>query len=173
MNKKVVLILFVLLMVLVFSSIVATAQVPLIADGGSDASAITVGSVNVTITGFDIFVVMNTDSPWVLEETKVAVGTSLDEIPQTKKGNPKPGRFPYESGEAIPLPDTSIGEHTVYIAAHADVVNPEEIIGYEPDPQDPNVSVPIYREETAWGEGEDFPGKNWAMYFEYTYEILE
>ena len=23
-------------------------------------------------------------------------------------------------------------------------------------------------DETAWGEGLEFPGKNWAMYFEYT-----
>ncbi len=25
-----------------------------------------------------------------------------------------------------------------------------------------------YREETAWGDGEDFPGANWATYFTYT-----
>jgi len=28
--------------------------------------------------------------------------------------------------------------------------------------------IPVYQTETAWGEGEDFPGKNWAMYFTYT-----
>ena len=28
--------------------------------------------------------------------------------------------------------------------------------------------TPIYQSETAWGEGEDFPGKNWAMYIDYT-----
>jgi len=27
-------------------------------------------------------------------------------------------------------------------------------------------AVSIYQEETAWGEGDGFPGKNWAMYFE-------
>lgn len=173
MSKKAVLVPFILLMVLVFSSIVATAQVPLIADGGSDLTAVTVGSATVVNTGFDLIITMNTDSPWVLGDTKIAVGSSLDEIPQTKNGNPKTGHFPYVSGDVIPLPDTSVGEHTVYIATHANVVNPDEIVGYEPDPQDPDILVPIYREETAWGEGEDFSGKNWAMYFEYTYEIIE
>jgi hypothetical protein len=32
-----------------------------------------------------------------------------------------------------------------------------------------DVMVPCYPiDETAWGEGDDFPGKNWAMYFTYT-----
>jgi hypothetical protein len=31
--------------------------------------------------------------------------------------------------------------------------------------------IPIYQDETAWGDGFDFPGKNWAMHF--TYEVQE
>ena len=27
--------------------------------------------------------------------------------------------------------------------------------------------TPIYREETGWGDGGDFGGASWAMYFTY------
>jgi hypothetical protein len=27
-----------------------------------------------------------------------------------------------------------------------------------------------WQEETAWGQGLEFPGQNWAMYFEYTWQ---
>ena len=46
------------------------------------------------------------------------------------------------------------------------------------DPVAPNTSGPdfdavecinlVYQDETAWGDGFDFPGKNWATYFTYT-----
>jgi hypothetical protein len=28
--------------------------------------------------------------------------------------------------------------------------------------------IPVYQTETAWGDGDDFDGRNWAMYFAYT-----
>ena len=31
-----------------------------------------------------------------------------------------------------------------------------------------NAQEPIWREESAWGEGDGFPGNNWAMYLNYT-----
>jgi len=31
-----------------------------------------------------------------------------------------------------------------------------------------NAQEPIWREESAWSEGDGFPGKNWAMYLNYT-----
>lgn len=31
-----------------------------------------------------------------------------------------------------------------------------------------NAQVSYWREESAWGEGDGFPGKSWAMYFSYT-----
>ncbi|MFX1576846.1 MAG: hypothetical protein ACFFCF_06705 [Promethearchaeota archaeon] len=32
--------------------------------------------------------------------------------------------------------------------------------------------TPIYQAETAWGEGEDFPGKNWATYITYEWQNI-
>jgi len=71
---------------------------------------------------------------WLLYETHLAVEEKLKDIPQTKKGNPKPGKFPYGNDElggveedgpyCIPFGEEE-GEldvecdELVYIAAHA------------------------------------------------------
>ena len=101
---------------------------------------------------------------WVMSETHLAVAGSFDDIPQTKKGNPKVGRFPYKHEELggvttdtyiIPLDDLEPVDDTLFIAAHA------------------VVEIPGVREETAWadcgGKYAYFPGGNWATYF--TYEV--
>ena len=102
-----------------------------------------------------------TTGGWVINETNLAVATSFDDIPQTKKGNPKIGGFQYQSEHDpgvivvthdIDLDDLFNGgpcEGTIYIAAHAVVYNPCSGV-----------------EETAWADtGYSFPGNSWALYF--------
>jgi len=93
-----------------------------------------------------------------MDETHLAVAESLDDIPQTKSGNPKVGQFPYKheglggvltDPYTIPLDGWGPGTELV-IAAHAALVNGE----------------------TAWadcgGPLAQFPGNSWATYFNYT-----
>ncbi len=109
-----------------------------------------------------------TTGGWVINETNLAVATSFEDIPQTKSGNPKVGKFPYSSEHdpgvtivthVIDLNDLFNGGPyvgTIFIAAHAVVFNQcsgiEETgwadTGYPPDP-------PEYM----------FPGNSWALYF--------
>jgi len=110
-----------------------------------------IGEVKVANDGEYLYVEFVTDDPWVLVETHVAVYKNFSEIPQTKSGNPKVGQFAYDIDSLIPL---DCSWDTLYIAAHAVV---EKIVG--------GVTV---QTETAWGEGPEFPGKSWAMYFTYT-----
>lgn len=104
---------------------------------------------------------------WTLAETHVHVATSLEGIPQTKKGNPIPGKFDY-SREYVPADriasDTYVIEvgpvsegETIFVAAHAELV---ELNGEDE----------IIQDETAWGDGEDFAGANWATYILFQYE---
>ena len=81
----------------------------------------------------------------------------LTEIPQTKKGNPIPGKFEFSEEFITPVTEhefeKSLDElecDAVSIAAHAVVFN--TVTG---------------EEETAWADTQGllFPGKNWAMYF--------
>lgn len=74
----------------------------------------------------------------------------------------------------IPLSEIDEGvepEELLFIAAHASLLNMDNIVGYELDPDTGELItplVPIYQEETAWADGSEFEGKNWATYFECT-----
>ena len=125
--------------------------------------SINVGSVTVSNDGSSLYVEYLVSGGWQLTETHVAVGQSLDDIPQTKSGNPKVGHFDYSSEHGLDPVVTTVTHTipleglngTVVIAAHAVVYKPGCI------PQ----------EETAWAArcGKlGFPGKNWATYFVYT-----
>jgi len=92
---------------------------------------------------------------WVgMHETHLAVAGSFEDIPQTKSGNPKVGKFPYKHeglGGAMTdmytIPHDFDAGTELIIAAHAALCNGE----------------------TAWADcgGPDayFPGGNWATFF--------
>ncbi len=94
-----------------------------------------------------------------LTETHLAIADSLDKIPQTKKGNPIPGQFPYKMVHNPPVAEYTYtvdatqwsADAKLYIAAHAVVV------------------CPGCGEETAWATtyNKEFEGANWATYFTY------
>jgi hypothetical protein len=130
-----------------------TAEAPfvtqLIADGG-EPPGIDVGEVRVWNDGDNLYVMYVIDAdltpgdvsddgvPTLIYETHLAVATSLSGIPQTKKGNPTPGQFPYstihdpgvtEFMYMIPLawdPGTAL-----HIAAHAVVKKLGGLAGLE------------------------------------------
>jgi len=117
---------------------------------------INAGSVTVSNDANFIYVEYATTAPWQLIEAHLAIASTLDGIPQTHKGNPIPGRFPYTASFnpevsdyvfAIPLGTFNPGQ-SLFIAAHAVVVGSGS--------------------ETGWGAGPGFPGANWATYFQYT-----
>lgn len=101
-----------------------------------------------------------------LGETHLAYGDDLSEIPQTKKGNPIPGKFPLKDPwlttpdfvEFRIALDEFDGDGEIIIAAHATVM----------------CSTPCGCTcETAWAAEQchpgdnPFPGRNWATYIEF------
>ena len=82
----------------------------------------------------NLYVQFLTDGSWWMSETHLHVAfNSSDDIPQTKKGNPRPGQFDYqreydprvtEDLYVIPIE----GDGTYYIAAHAVVIDQEMVI---------------------------------------------
>lgn len=111
-----------------------------------------VGYVEFWVSGGSLYVrYVITEPGWSITETHLAVGEQLSDIPQTKKGNPIPGRFPkysmveeylYEVPLSDPAPDM------LYIAAHAELSGKKQ-------------------GESAWAGTQQFPGANWATYFTY------
>jgi hypothetical protein len=107
-----------------------------------------------------LYVKYKTDG-WCIMETHLHVAANMEDIPQTKKGNPKPGKFMYKGQHDCKMEVTykidlnkmgwECGKE-LYLAAHA-VVKKK---------YDENQT------ETAWGKGERFTERgNWAMYFKY------
>ncbi len=125
---------------------------------------IDVGEINIWNDEDNLYIDFHTTGDWFMTETHLAVSILVDDIPQ-KKGNPIPGHFPYKTEYEPPIQNESYvipieGEwfkSGVCIAVHAAV---QQIV-------DEN----IMQEESAWGTGIDFPGKNWATYFTYTLEL--
>jgi len=176
MNKLVLLSALMIAIIGTFGTVSADENVDLIAGNGS-GEGLDVGDIIVSNNATHIVVEFTTTGDWCMTETHLHIApqgdveTPAEGIPQTKKGNPIPGKFDYSTDFtdhdctnqvkytlSIPLPnDCDLGDDVV-IAAHAAVQEPilEEF------------GEPTFRYETAWGNGEDFEGKNWAMYFTYT-----
>ena len=168
MNKLVLLSALMIAIIGTFGTVSAEEIHNLVAGGDQ-----VVGNVTVSIVDENISVTFTTTDGWLLNETHLHVANESEDIPQTKKNNPIPGQFDYseehvsgvtEYTYVIPL-DGFSGD--VYIAAHAVVQKPlldeesgESILD--------EFGVPIFDEESAWGNDNPFKGKNWAMYSTYT-----
>jgi hypothetical protein len=126
-----------------------------------------VGIVSVQKDGDDLKVTFTVDEPWCFTELHLAYAENKDGIPQ-KNGNPIPGKFAYK----YKVPEGACGNTYTFtipnrtcplvIAAHAVVRDKNS--AYECTVG--GVVTTCYRTETAWGWGKEFPGSNWAMYFE-------
>jgi hypothetical protein len=111
------------------------------------------GSVSVTNDGTNLFVTYTSINGWQIAEIQLYVGEYAN-APQNNGGNPIPGRFPYKQSfspyvtsytQTIPLsglPDCFV------VAAHSVVKSGTTF-------------------QTGWGQGTQFPGNNWGMYFDY------
>lgn len=123
------------------------------------------GTVSVYNDAWNVYVKYATTEPWKMSEAHVAAATTLAGIPQTRGGNPMPGRFAYSATFdpevtdyvfAMPL-SSFLGATSLFIAAHAVVQAPPEQGG----------------SQTGWGHGTSFPGRNWAMYMSYTVQACD
>ena len=118
---------------------------------------IDVGTVTVTNTETEILVTYQTKGDWLIKETHLDVELTYSGLNTTKKGNPIPGKFTYKTTHKSPVTEVSFTienfgwsvDSELYIAAHAVVTSSQGT-------------------ETAWGDGLDFPGNNWATYINYT-----
>lgn len=132
-------------------------EITLIADRRREA-----GKVTVWTDEESLYVKYQTTDDRQLQRTYLAVGKTLDEIPQNKKGNPLINKFPYKTVHrpsvqeytcTIALNEAGLtAGDTVYVAAYALIRRRRRL-------------------ESAWANGENFPGRIWATYF--TYQIPE
>lgn len=144
-------------------------ETDLIAGGGGDGGEI-VGTVSVVNNGDGTFnVTYQTFGSWEITEVHFDAACDPSEFPTAGKGNPIPGQFCYtdyppEGSQSFTISEpvsaedcqgTPCGDTCAFYAAHAVVV----------DTADCDLMTLECRTETAWGDGPDFPGRNWATYF--------
>jgi hypothetical protein len=121
-----------------------------------------VGTVVVENDEQYLYVTYQTEGDWLITETHLDIASRPEDLAQTPKGNAIAGQFAYKSEHD---PGVTTVTHTIdltawpsgtqlYLAAHSVVVS-------------------AFASETAWGEGMDFPGSNWAMYFPYQAQSCE
>ena len=118
--------------------------------------SIPVGSVVVENDAQYLYVTYQTDGNWLITETHLDVATRPEDLRQTSKGNAVPGRFAYKSEHD---PGVANVIHTIDLSAWP-AGTPLFLAAH-------SVVVSASGSETAWAEGLDFPGSNWAMYFSY------
>ncbi len=140
----------------------------LVADGGSEATHVDVGTVSVWNDSENLYVKYETTDGWVMTGTHLEVATGEPLIPQNKKGNPKVGHFSRNEPHDPPV---TVWEEVfnlaakawdpgipLFIAAHADVVQPTD--EWEPVWQIGDVEVvnggtgwlENYADEFNWGD---------------------
>jgi len=149
---------------------------------------LTVGTVTVDVIGTNLIVTYAiTAIDWYLLETHLAVALRLSDIPQTRSGNPTPGRFAYTMDHVPPdaadlggttsytytIPLSEIGANpgnTICIAAQANV-GQFAWANWDNDANTPN-TYGLVLEKTAWSQGLPFPdAKSWAMYFTFVVPV--
>jgi hypothetical protein len=123
------------------------------------------GSVCVEVVDTDLVVTYSTTGDWELVEAHLWVGGDLADMPQTRRGNPKIGNFPYKAEDLagatshqfiVPLDDLGFGcpgdDASYHVAAHAALRRPDGDGGFQT--------------ETGWADGDRFVQRgSWATYF--------
>ena len=131
---------------------------------------IEVGYVYVWVENMDTLYIKYdiTKTGWKMTESHMDYGESLSDIPQTKKGNPIPGKFDYKNKHnpavteytyEIDIEGMFDNGDTLYIATHCVVINGN--------------GKGKGGSETGWAGEEEFPGKNWAKYFKFEFPTEE
>lgn len=120
------------------------------------------GNVSVQNDFVNLYVTYNANSDWRFKELHLFVGPYAN-VP-TRNGNPVPGRFPYKVNFnqltstytfTIPFTAIAVDQNGCYVvAAHSSM-------------RKVNGNGGVIQSETGWGGYNDFPGNNWARYFNY------
>lgn len=110
------------------------------------------GTVTVVIDGEDLIITYTTNEDWIIDATHLSIGNCEEQtIPTTGSGNPKVGHFEHSTTH-------SDGTNVVTYVLNASVLDDNYCFAAHAEVSGPTGG------ETAWAEGEDFDGNNWAMY---------
>lgn len=149
----------------------AATVVPINAGNG----AYVAGTITVSNNGSTVTVVYETSSgdtaerDWKLGTTHLDVECDPGDFPTNRGGNPQVGRFEFSNDHD---PQVDVFTYTFQapegcaVACQDSIVIAAHAVVYAYDP----VSGGVLGKETGWGNGNAFPGNNWATWFEVPLE---
>lgn len=114
-------------------------------------------SNNQEVLGVEIEI---TEPGWAMTETHVAIEDTFEDLPMTGSGNPQVGHF--EFSDTFDQPTTSWA-YVINLAEYGYAPGIPLYIAVQAEVSLYVDGVPV-QNETAWGDGEDFPGNSWATY---------
>jgi len=123
------------------------------------------GFVTVSNDAQTLSVEIQTAPGWFMTESHVAVAHTLEDLPQTGSGNPQVGHFDFA---AVHNPRVATYTYLIDIAEYGYQLGDPLVVAVHAAVVRVNDGGAIVQRETAWGDGLDFPGNNWATYLEYT-----
>ena len=134
---------------------------------GQDIDAGTV-CVEVVDTGDTetLYITYNTTGGWELVETHLWVGTALTDMPQTRKGNPKIGNFPYKSGDITGQTTYTFIVDLAQFGGEATLCATDLLAAAHAALQLVDDGGTVIQTETGWGNGDPMVERgSWATYF--------
>ncbi|MEN8131093.1 MAG: hypothetical protein ABFS45_13040 [Pseudomonadota bacterium] len=123
------------------------------------------GDVSVCNEADTLYVQYATVDGWLMTETHLVVEQHPESIPQMGSGNPKIGHFTYQRTYT---PGTNEDTYEIDLSGLGLVEGDEIVIAAHAVVQLADEEGNLIQQETAWGDGEDFAGRNWATYITYT-----
>jgi len=127
------------------------------------AGTITIANDDPTLPDAKIYVTYTMAPGWQLTQAHVAYGDDLDDLPQNTAAMPSPVNFPW-AGVSLR------GVTTVTYAISFSAFNtlPYLVIAAHGVVQQVDSNGRVLQQQSAWGNGLPFPGKNWDTYMNYT-----
>jgi len=123
------------------------------------------GTVTVTNNADTLSVEIVAAANWQLTESHVAVAHTLADLPQTGSGNPQVGHFDFAAEHDPPVTTYT---YTISMLDYGYQTGDPLVVAVHAAVERLNDQGAPVQQETAWADGLDFPGDNWATYVEYT-----
>jgi hypothetical protein len=123
------------------------------------------GTVTTEVVGTDLTITYETSGGWELQETHVWVGTDLADMPQTRKGSPKIGNFPYQSGDITGATSYSVTIPLLQLGFSCPSVDTEYFVAAHAAVQLNDGAGNIIQTETGWSDGDRYVERGmWGTY---------
>jgi hypothetical protein len=126
---------------------------------------IAAGSVEIRVVDDNLVVTYETTGGWELVEAHMWAGSDISDMPQTRKGNPKIGNFPFKAEFTVPTTKHSFEYPLSFLGFSCPSADAEFFVAAHATVQLTDGSGNVIQTETGWAEGSRFVERGmWGTY---------